>query len=228
MAKKKKDNTQVGRARLNARVWVLAAVLPIALIATYIFFLAPARSNNEAATAALQAAQAQTATYEQRINDLNSGAAPDANLLLERARELDLLLPPEVESFLFLDNFTTGAAASGLVAELSPSGAGSPLTYQVKLTGQPSRVLAFITNLQAKYPLQTITGLGYSGGDVNAETGQEQATATFELTAWNEPAPTLDQAADQSAPTAPVDPNAPTAPVDPNAPTAPVDPVEPQ
>ena len=75
MAKKKKEATEIGRARLKTRVWVLAAILPIALIITYVFFLAPAQSSNAAAEENLLATQTQTSGYEIRISDLNSGGA---------------------------------------------------------------------------------------------------------------------------------------------------------
>lgn len=207
-----KPRSHKQKIRSQRRSWLLALILPVAALGTWLLFTNPQSQLADQQEQELTQAQLQASQYREKLAALQSGKAPDATSLLATARQLDAQLPPTVSAIELVNEVTTLAGTSGVTltsiapaaeADAAPGSATvSSKQFQVTANGSRQGVITFLTQLQQANPLMTISDLsitfavaGATPSDAPAPAAptpapgtpaapQGDTTATFTLNVW--------------------------------------------
>ena len=190
MSKKTKTLATTTKVRGDRRALLALLVVPLLLIATWMFFTSPSNTAVAEAESAATVAAAGAAAASTRLTELKAGEGKNSDDLLAKARTLDEQLPNTTDGLAFGTSLTALAASVGVeVASFTPSevttaGSATGQQYEVSVTGSRSNVNTFMGRVSQGEQLVTIPRVSYvfSNNDTTVE---------LSLIAWSDPAPYL-------------------------------------
>lgn len=208
---------------------LLVAVLVFAVAgATWFLLASPARLDADLARAEVAQATGTLTANESRLADLRSGKQRSAAALLDRARQLDALLPSAADRVALVSRVDTVARSSGVTLTLmnpvEDKKTGSLLgsQFDVSVSGSQTAVTAFLSRVSDTEPLMTMHNVSIKSASADGTGGE--VTASLRLQVWSTASPDLPTRTGTATTTPGTTPAPPgTAPVtpDPAAPAAP-------
>jgi len=209
MARKNTSVAAHTRVRIDVKILLGILLGPVLVAGVWLFFTTPATTASQTASQQAAAAAAADSAAVARLAKLQSGAGSLAQQYLAQAYKLDQLLPPDTDQVAAGQEILTAASKAGVtVTQMNPSSAPAtttpttaavsgltPTTFQAQVSGTPTQITVFFTNLTHLPRLVTITQAQVATSSPTATTAAT-TTAAATLQVWTFAAPTLPDSGD--------------------------------